>query len=247
MRFFLPLLPRRAMTNEENDKGTGTTPDDDLFLPPDGEPESELDVAKARIAELEAALGTAQAEAEDFKGRFLRKAADFENAKKRFQKESADLRQFAAESVLKEMVAVLDDMHRAMDHAPPASTGNPDIDNLVQGVRLVFRKFGQSLEKQGVVAVESLGQKFDPQLHEALQQVEDASVADGTVVREFQRAYRLHERLLRPAFVVVSRGGPRYEDSRSAPRADGADETVESEPEDSAGGAGSTRSTASEL
>ena len=196
---WLRPLKTLLMSTEHNEN-----PTDALFLEPD---DPKTAASDAKVAELTAAVEAARAEALDFKDRYLRKAADFENAKKRFQKERDDLRQYAAEGVFKEMVAVLDDLHRAVKHFPSEAELGADLTNLVQGVRLVHRKFTQSLEKLGVTPVDSEGTHFDPTLHEALQQIEDPSVPEGTVVREFQRAYKLHDRLLRPAFVVVSRGG----------------------------------------
>jgi molecular chaperone GrpE len=79
---------------------------------------------------------------------------------------------------------------------------------MVQGVRLVHRKFVTTMERRGVTSESAVGTLFDPQMHEALQQLADDSVPEGTVIREFQRAYKLHDRLLRPAMVVVATGGP---------------------------------------
>lgn len=177
---------------------------DDIFLPPD---EDEA-TGGAELAALEAELAAARQEAEQFKQLAQRKAADLENQRKRHLKERTDDQQYATEGVIKEMLSVLDDLHRAVEHIPGDATGNAEIDNMVQGVRLVHRKFITTMERRGVTSVTSVGSLFDPQLHEALQQIPDATVPEGTVVREFQRAYKLHDRLLRPAMVVVATGGP---------------------------------------
>lgn len=186
--------------SQENEKPT----DDDIFLPADEEGGSE---GSDTIAALEAELAAARQEAEQFKQLAQRKAADLENQRKRHLKERSDDQQYATEGVIKEMVGVLDDLHRAVEHLPGEATGIAEVDNMVQGVRLVHRKFVTTMERRGVTSETSVGTLFDPQVHEALQQVPDASVPEGTIVREFQRAYKLHDRLLRPAMVVVATGG----------------------------------------
>lgn len=177
---------------------------DDIFLPPDEDETAE----GSELAALEAELAAARQEVEQFKQLAQRKAADLENQRKRHLKERTDDQQYATEGVIKEMVSVLDDLHRAVEHLPAEATGVVEVDNMVQGVRLVHRKFITTMERRGVTSVTSVGTLFDPQVHEALQQVPDPSVPEGTVVREFQRAYKLHDRLLRPAMVVVATGGP---------------------------------------
>lgn len=162
-----------------------------------------VDLVAARIAELQAEVEAAQAQAKDAHERLLRKAADYENAKRRHQKERDDLTKFAAESVLKEIVPVVDDLERAIEHGQ-----HTEDKSFLEGVEMVRRKFVQALERRGVKAVDAVGHPFDPQFHEAIQQVEDPSVPNNTVVTAFQKGYLLHDRLLRPALVVVAQGGP---------------------------------------
>lgn len=160
----------------------------------------------ARIAELEAELEAAQTLAAANHERLVRKAADLENARRRHQREKDDMTKYAAESVLKDIVPVLDDLQRAIDHW---SAGQEDAgETLIEGLQMVTRKFEQTLARRGVQAVESTGKPFDPQFHEAIQQKDDETVPHNTVVQEFQRGYVIHDRLLRPALVVVAQGGP---------------------------------------
>ena len=173
----------------------------------------------ARIAELQAEVEAAQAQSKDAHERLLRKAADYENAKRRHQKERDDLTKFAAESVLKEIVPVVDDLERAIEHGQ-----NTEDKSFLEGVEMVRRKFVQALERRGVKAVDAVGHPFDPQYHEAIQQVEDPSVPNNTVVTAFQTGYLLHDRLLRPALVVVAQGGP----TRVPEPAEAADAAAES-------------------
>lgn len=167
--------------------------------------------ASAEIGALKARIATLEGERKELQDRFMRKAADFENARRRHEKERDEMRAYAGTSVLKEMVSVLDDLDRAVQHLggfARGASGSDEAANVAQGVEMVLRKFATALEKQGVKGESAVGQRFNPELHEAIQQVADASVPHNTVVREFQKAYTLHERLLRPAIVVVATGGP---------------------------------------
>jgi molecular chaperone GrpE len=187
--------------------------------------EAPVDLVAARIAELKEALEASEAQAKEAHERLLRKAADYENAKRRHQKERDDLTKYAAESVLKEIVPVVDDLERAIEHGQ-----NTEDKSFLEGVEMVCRKFVQALERRGVKAVDAVGHPFDPQYHEAIQQVEDPSVPNNTVVTAFQKGYLLHDRLLRPALVVVAQGGPsRVPEAADAPTEDAAssDESTE--------------------
>lgn len=165
------------------------------------------------VVALREALAAAQQEAEDLRGRLLRKAADLDNARKRHVREREELQRYGSESALREVVSVLDDLERALGHARESGEGGA----LADGVEMVVRKFQQVLERVGCRGFVSEGEPFDPNRHDALQQIEDASVPTGTVAREFQRGYFLHDRLLRPAMVVVARGGPPREEAEASP------------------------------
>lgn len=143
-------------------------------------------------------------EAEEQRERVLRLAAELENLKKRQERELADLRQFANENVIKELLPVLDNLERALEHgcqgeAPPA---------LMEGLELVNQDFCKVLARFGVTRLEAVGQKFDPAFHHAVMEEEAPEANDQTVLRELQRGYLLQNRLLRPAMVVVSRHTP---------------------------------------
>lgn len=165
--------------------------------------DEELERARSRVEQLEDELQIAQQQTRDTHERLVRKAADFENARKRHQREKQELGKFASEAVLKEMLPVLDDLERALQHAGDAAEST-----LASGVEMVVRKFGQALARRGVTPVNPEGEPFDPTFHEALQQVDDPSVPHNTIHQVFQKGYLLHDRLLRPALVVVAQGGP---------------------------------------
>jgi molecular chaperone GrpE len=146
--------------------------------------------------------------------RLLRTAAEFDNYRKRAQKEKEDGRKFAVESLLKDFLPVADNLERALDHAE-----EHDPRQVIDGVRLVQKMLADGLAKHGIVGFSAVGQPFDPNLHEALMQEESDRPA-GTVISEMARGYKLHERLVRPAAVVVARpraaGSTRPQESAAA-------------------------------
>ncbi len=131
----------------------------------------------------------------------LRLVADVENFRKRLEKERTELRDFANESLLKELLPVLDNLELALNHGRDQEA----CAALVAGVENVLKGFRQVIAKFGVTPIEALGEKFDPTYHNAVMQQEDATVADQTVIQELQKGYLLKNRLLRPAMVVVAR------------------------------------------
>lgn len=158
-----------------------------------------------RIAELEALV-------EDLKKDKLLALADAENAGKRADKRISDNAKYAVSNVAKALLQVADNLSRALLAAPEESrAANEALKNLAVGVELTEKELHSILENQGVRRIASLNQPFDPNLHNAIQEVEDASVPSGTCVQVFQEGYMIHDRLLRPAMVVVSKGGPKRE------------------------------------
>ena len=153
------------------------------------------------------ALADAERQAADFRDRWMRTAADLENYRRRAAKDRDEVQRFGIEKLLKDFLPVLDDLDRTLsavevEGAPPA----PDASNqLLDGVRLVHKKFLAALEKHGVSTFESVGQAFNPERHEAIQQAH-AKVPQGAVASELQRGFLIHDRLLRAALVVVSLG-----------------------------------------
>jgi molecular chaperone GrpE len=147
----------------------------------------------ARIAQLEK-------EKKDNWDRYLRAAADLENMRKRQKREMEDARFDAKGKVLKEMLPVVDNLERAIEHAAQQAAGNP----IVEGVQLVLRQFLTAFERLDVVPIEAANQPFDPNLHEAISQ-QESDQPPGTVVQVLQRGYRSGDRLLRPALVVVAK------------------------------------------
>jgi molecular chaperone GrpE len=169
--------------------------------------------ADARVAELEAQLETLKSEK-------LLALAEAENAGKRADKRIADNAKYAVSNIAKALLQVADNLGRALLAAPAESRASNDtLKNLATGVELTSKELETVLENQGVRKMTVLNQPFDANFHNAIQEVENTSVPSGTVVQVFQDGYMIHDRLLRPAMVVVSKGGPKRGDA--APSANG--------------------------
>ena len=138
---------------------------------------------------------------EILKFRLLYQQAEFENFKKLKAKEKQELLRFGNETLVKEMLPVIDNLERAIEHASKTSESKA----IVEGVELTLSGLLKVLEKFGVQRVEAQGKKFDPNLHEAVYEEERKDVAPGTVVGELQKGYIMDGRLLRPAMVSVAK------------------------------------------
>jgi molecular chaperone GrpE len=156
-------------------------------------------------------LAALESERDEIKDRMLRIAAEFENWKKRARKEQEEAEAKARESVLRDMLDVMDNLERAMGASGQAGdkTGakpglGSDAQAVLKGVELVLRLFQSKLERYGVKPIAAVGQPFDPHLHEAISRVETADVPAGHVAVEMQRGYRIGDRLLRPSLVGVA-------------------------------------------
>jgi molecular chaperone GrpE len=149
---------------------------------------------------LEAKIATLEKEKKENWDRYLRTAADLENLRKRQRRELDDARFEARGKVLKEMLPVVDNLERAIEHASQQAGSTP----ILEGVQLVLRQFLSAFERLDVTPIDAAGQPFDPNLHEAISQAE-SDQPPGTVVQVLQRGYRSAERLLRPALVVVAK------------------------------------------
>lgn len=181
--------------------------------------------------ELTETLKQTQKEALSMKERLARVSADFDNYKKRQVREQEDAKRFANERLLKDMMPVLDNLDRALDAAKQQTSDMSDAGkNVVDGVQMVLKQFSDTLKKHGVTPFSALGEVFDPNRHEAVAQREDTSAIANTVIEEYQRGYLLHDRLVRPAMVIVATGGPeKGAEDNVASAEDAADETASEE------------------
>ena len=151
-----------------------------------------------------ASLTQLQADLDRFRDLALRGQADFENFRKRAARERDDAVKFANASLLERLIPIIDNFELGLGAARAEGEGSA----VFKGMSMVFKQLGDFLTQHGVEAVEGEGAVFDPNLHEAIGQEESATVADGSVVRQLRRGYRLRERLLRPAAVIISKGAP---------------------------------------
>jgi len=155
----------------------------------------------ARLTALESELEKAREEARQNQERWQRERADLENLKKRTARERAETLKFANESVLRDLLPILDNLERAVAHSQGGGNGQP----LVEGVALVLKSLRDVLERHGVTRIEAKGTPFDPAQHQAMAHVESAEHEPNSVIEEHQPGYRLQERLLRPALVSVAK------------------------------------------
>jgi len=149
---------------------------------------------------LEEQLQAAIAERDALTQKWLLSVADFDNYRRRAQKEAEQERRFAALPLARDLLPVLDNLHRAID----AARNGGDVNQLVQGMQMVSRQFDDMLAKHAVVPIAAVDQPFDPNLHQALQQVAAPGKPPLTVIAECERGYRLYDRVVRPSTVIVS-------------------------------------------
>lgn len=158
--------------------------------------------------------------------RLLRMQAEMENVRKRLEREKVDHAKYAIGGFARDMIAVADNFQRAIEAVPAEQLeeGSPLV-SLLEGIFMVEREFLNAMSRHTVVRSEPRGEPFDPNLHQAVSEVADPSVPSGTIVQVFQAGYSIADRVLRPAVVVVAKGGPK---AAKSPAAD----DVRSEPSD---------------
>jgi molecular chaperone GrpE len=159
----------------------------------------------------QAATTAAEREHAETKDRLLRALAEMENLRKRTEREIADSRLYSVTSFARDLLAVADNMRRALEAVAPELRGSAqnEVKALIEGVELTERELLKALEKNGVRQFTPQGEKFDPNLHQAMFEIPDASVPAGSVVQVVQPGYMIGDRVLRPALVGVSKGGPK--------------------------------------
>lgn len=138
----------------------------------------------------------------EMKDRYLRNVAEMDNMRKRLEREKADFIKFSMESVLKDMIPVLDSFDKALS-ASSTHLDSGDVASFHEGMTMVQKQFLGALAKHGLEPVEAIGKPFDPNFHQAIQRIESSDVTDEIVATEFMKGYALHGRLIRPAMVSV--------------------------------------------
>ena len=165
---------------------------------------AEADPGASAAADLDA-LATENAELRD---RLLRAMADMENLRRRTEREKADTARYAISNFARDVLTVGDNLKRTIDHVPAdAAAQDPALKSFLEGVELTERELLNVLERHGVTRIEPLGQRFDPNTQQAMYEVTNAEVPEGTVVEVMQAGYTIGDRCLRPALVAVAKGG----------------------------------------
>ncbi|MCX8030921.1 MAG: nucleotide exchange factor GrpE [Thermodesulfovibrionales bacterium] len=161
-------------------------------LPPPADEEKEQDNLQQLKAELE-----------ELKDKHIRLYAEFENYKKKIQKDKDELLMYSNESLIYELLPIIDTLEMAISHS--LEKGSDINQSLLQGVENTLREFKRTLEKFGLKQIEARGKEFDPTYHHAMSQVESDDFLDNHVVEEFRKGYMLHNKILRPSLVSVSK------------------------------------------
>jgi len=169
---------------------------------------SKVEQEEAEVEDIEAlkqAIAEEKEKAEGYLANWQRAQADFINYKRRGEQEKEEISKFANSLLMLNLLPILDDLERAFTSIPPKMAKLTWVD----GIRLIERKLQASLEAQGLSPIKALGEPFDPKLHEAAMH---AKGKEGIVIEELQKGYKLHDRVIRPAMVVVGNGGGEEEE-----------------------------------
>jgi len=135
----------------------------------------------------------------------IRLLAEMENVRKRFEREKVESIRYGAINLARDFLSPGDNIERALSAIPEDEKHPESIKNLIEGLKMVQKEFASILEKNGIKRIKSLDEKFDPELHQAMMEIENKDIDEGIVVKEIQAGYTMHERLLRPAMVGVSK------------------------------------------
>lgn len=191
------------MSENHDDSEVKVNTIEDLGPSHSGNGEAETTTVDHLLAEAQKSLIAKTEECQALNDKYLRLAAEFENYKRMAQRDQRDQIKFGNEQLLKELLPVIDNMERAIKAARDDNGGSSAV---VQGVDLTLKQLSGTLAKFGIQAVEAVGQAFDPATHQAVSHVPSDSVPRDHVIDEFQKGYRLHDRVLRAAMVSVSAG-----------------------------------------
>jgi molecular chaperone GrpE len=167
--------------------------------------------ADSQTPDIGAVIAALEAEKTELKDKVLRTLAEMENMRRRTEREVADARTYGVTGFARDMLTVADNIRRALETIPEelrAGSEGP-IKALLEGIELTERDFLKTLERHGVRKLDPAGQKFDPNLHQAMFEIEEPNMPNGTVVQVVQSGFVIGDRVLRPALVGVSKGGPR--------------------------------------
>ena len=203
--------------NDENSKQTpgedagenGDLPEDDAATPEQGEAEASGWAA----GELEAL----KEENADLKDRLLRAAAEMENLRRRTERDKSDTAKFAVSNFARDTLTIADNIARAIAHVPEdAAEEDPALKSFLEGIKVTERELMNVMERHGIARLDPKGERFDPNKHQAMFEVDNKDVAEGTIVEVVQAGYVIADRILRPAMVGVAKGGEKQKRSEEA-------------------------------
>jgi molecular chaperone GrpE len=186
--------PREANEDQARAADSPKADKQDPGAEPTAQPAADLDVLLAENAEM--------------RDRLLRTMADMENLRRRTEREKSDTARYTISNFARDVLTVGDNLKRTIDHVPAeAAAQDPALKSFLEGVELTERELLNVLERHGVSRIDPLGQRFDPNCHQAMYEVQNADVPEGTVVDVMQSGYVIGDRCLRPALVAVAKGG----------------------------------------
>ena len=188
----------------ESDDNLSNNSDEQEPVAADEQPEINQTEDTEKAKSIEEQLEEARQEAAQERDRLLRMSAEFENYKKRMNRQMDEFRKYANESLLKDLLSVVDNLERALGISGENS-GEAIKGSLIEGVEMTLNEILKILTKFNVTPIESLKKPFDPVFHEAVMQEESDEQPENMVINEFQKGYLIHDRLLRPSMVVVSK------------------------------------------
>jgi len=170
---------------------------EEAVAPENGE---ETVVEKNESSLLQEKVDELQAKLSETEGRMIRLQADFENYKRRVQLDKQAAEKYRSQNLVSDILPALDNFERAMQ----VEANDDQMKSLLQGMEMVYRQLQEALAKEGVEAIEAVGKQFDPHEHQAVMQVEDSEFESNAVVEEFQKGYKLKDRVIRPSMVKVN-------------------------------------------
>ena len=204
------VADRSADLSAEEKAPAPCSPEPDSKTATDAGAAAEIDPGEAPT--LPEQLAAKTREASEAYDRMLRVSAEFENYRKRSTREMEDFRKYANETLLRDLLPVVDNLERALEVPEDGQVNDP----LRQGIELTLKEVQKVLERFVVRPIDAQGQPFDPAFHEAMMQEENSAVPENTVIRQFQKGYTIHDRLLRPAMVIVAKAAVKGKDGSPA-------------------------------
>jgi molecular chaperone GrpE len=206
------MIDEKSKQTPGEDAGeNGELPEDDAATPEQGEGEGEASGWAA--GELEAL----KEENADLKDRLLRAAAEMENLRRRTERDKSDTAKFAVSNFARDTLTIADNIARAIAHVPEdAAEEDPALKSFLDGIKVTERELMNVMERHGIARLDPKGERFDPNKHQAMFEVDDKDVAEGTIVEVVQAGYVIADRILRPAMVGIAKGGGKQKRSEKA-------------------------------